>query len=50
MVDQSVRFVTAVCLQKAQSYDNQTSELVVSLEDKQLILQQIFPVMQEMGG
>ena len=50
LVDQSVTFVTAACLQKAQSFDNQTSEFVVSLEDKQLILQQIFPVMREMGG
>ena len=50
LVDQSVRFVTAACLQKALSFDNQTSEFVVSLEDKQLILQQIFPVMREMGG
>ena len=50
LVDQSVRFSTAACLQKAQSFDNQTSEFVVSLEDKQLILQQIFPVMREMGG
>ena len=50
LVDQSVRFSTVACLQKAQSFDNQTSEFVVSLEDKQLILQQIFPVMQEMGG
>ena len=50
LVDQSVRFSTVACLQKAQSFDNQTSEFVVSLEDKQLILQQIFPVMREMGG
>ena len=34
MADQPVRFVTAVCSQKAQSNNNQTSELVVSLEDK----------------
>jgi len=50
MVDQSVRFIAAACLQKAQSYTNQTSELAVSLEDKQLILQQIFPAMREMEG
>ena len=50
MVDQSVRFIAAACSQKAQSYTNQTSKLVVSVDDKQLILQQIFAVMRKMEG
>ena len=50
LVDQSVRFIAAACSHKAQSNTNQTSELVMSLEDKQLILQQIFAVMGEIKG
>jgi len=50
MADQSVKFIAAACSLKAQSYANQTSgELVMCVENQKLVLQQIPPLLREVG-